>query len=705
MIGKALLKKNHKFLKRSSKSDLFIVTFILLLGLIPLNWFIPGHLITGSDLDFPTNPKARFVERLFVLNPIVRGGANESHNFTTLVFCGVEAFFHSFTSNIILVEKLTFVFWFTLMGFSIFTATRLLFGKEKKVLQISAVVLWLFSFYQFYAWEIVRLGEIPALSFFPLLVALFICHIQQKISTKKLILWLIPLSFLASSIAVNPTVLLPLPFAFLIYIFVSLLTKKAKLKTTLKTLTIFAVVLTTLNMYWILPFSHKVLSEGLASEESKETIYESDGLFVWTTKNNSLLNVVRNYGNIFLFDSHEDEPYMPFFESYKKSKLLEILSFVTPVIAFLGLAVTRSHVALFFGILAVFSLSFSQGMHDPFGPVYIWLREHIPIFWTIRAPWQKFSLMTTLSYTFLGALFLEKIGRKKLAAIILIGLIYYGWPIVKGGMFPKPSERQRLLPMHSEIPDYLNETFNYLNQKPYGFKILMLPEESVNNYRWGYGGVKDITLNYSKNPILFKQYGEGSYTPHPMDKRIHNLYQYIYNGEGERASKAFREMGIKYLIQRNDFYYNFYYEDDSPEFIKEKLDIIPSLELAKTFGQWDLYQIQAPIKPLFENDNGEALNFERINQVHYKVDIPKDSTKIIFSENFDKNWILKIDSKPVDRNNHFLAYSFANGWNIDSGGEAILYYWPQKLFYLGLFITGFSILGLGIIVVKLKNAA
>ena len=113
------------------KADILIPAFIILAGLIPINWFISGHLITGGDLDFPINPTERFVERLFVWNPVIRGGTQEAHNFTTLFFTGVEAFFSLFTTDIILVEKLTFIFWFTTMGFSIYYSARLLFGKEK----------------------------------------------------------------------------------------------------------------------------------------------------------------------------------------------------------------------------------------------------------------------------------------------------------------------------------------------------------------------------------------------------------------------------------------------------------------------------------------------------------------------------------------------------------------------------------------------
>ncbi|MFH1896257.1 MAG: hypothetical protein ABH814_02145, partial [bacterium] len=445
--------KKHRF-------EIICLGLIILLGLTPLLWFIPGHLITGGDLDFPIFPRTRFVERLFVWNPIIRGGTQEAHNFTTLFFTGVEAFFSYFSKNIITVEKLTFIFWFTLMGLAILFTIDTLFGKKRPVLKISATIFWLFNFYQIYAWEIFRLDEIAALVALPPIIALYIKGVGKELTFRKILPWLIPLSFIASSIATNPTVALPLPFAFAIYLGLALIFKKTTLKFALKFSGLFAGVILLLNSYWILPFTQKVVSEGLADSSAKEEIYQADSLLKWTTKNNSFLNIMRSYGDVFLYDGFGGDPYLPFFEPYKHSRILEALSFLVPVMAFLGLALSRSSAALYFGILALFALWFSKGPHEPFGNIYLILREKIPIFWTIRAPWQKFSIMTTLSYSILAGLFLEKLyhqlkSKRKLwlsALVVTLPLalnIYYLKGFIKGGMFPRPSERKVMPPYHS----------------------------------------------------------------------------------------------------------------------------------------------------------------------------------------------------------------------------------------------------------------
>lgn len=701
------------------KTETLIIIAIFFFGLIPLLWFIPNHLITGGDLDFPIFPKTRFIERLFVWNPIIRGGTNEAHNFTTLFFTGVEAFFSFFSPNPIVVEKLSFIFWYTLMGFSMLFTTNLLFGKKRFLVKIFAIVFWLFNFYQVYAWEIFRLDEIAALVALPPILALYIQGLQEKIPLKKVILWLIPFSVVASSIATNPTVALPLPSAFIIFFAIALTFKKTNFWKGLKFSSLFAAIIILLNFYWILPFAQKVKSEQLANSDAKDTIYKADTMLEWTTANNNLLNVTRSYGDVFLHSGYKDDPYLPFFEEYKKSRHLEALSFMLPIFAFLGLALVETPLVLFFGILAIFAILFSQGMHAPFGPFYMFLRSHLPIFWTIRAPWQKFSILTTFSLTILASLFLEKMSgkilqlkgnkffsslpsrsayRNKILFLIvvtpLILQVYYMKGFIKGGMFPRPGEQKYLPPYHQKIPDYLFQTFDWLNSQKEDFKILMLPEDITNVYDWGYGAPKDITFNYSKHPILFSQYGQGSYTPHAIDTKINQIYKAIYEERAEKTLQLAKELGVKYIIQRNDFVFDFYGDTDSPQFIKEKLQKIGGLELTKSFGKWDIYQIESNIAPLFHIGNNIPLEYKRINPTKYILNLPKSDSgyELIFTHNFDKSWQARLEGEALQ---HKTSVDYANGWQIPKeGGKIVIEYTQQKFFYFGLIVTVGSLAGL-----------
>jgi hypothetical protein len=61
--------------------------------------------------------------------------------------------------------------------------------------------------------------------------------------------------------------------------------------------------------------------------------------------------------------------------------------------------------------------------------------------------------------------------------------------------------------------------------------------------------------------------------------------------------------------------------------------------------------------------------------------------------------IFYLFKKPLSEKNHFLVNGYANAWYIDpkkiskQNFTITLYFWPQSLFYLGLFISGTTFLG------------
>jgi len=135
------------------------------------------------------------------------------------------------------------------------------------------------------------------------------------------------------------------------------------------------------------------------------------------------------------------------------------------------------------------------------------------------------------------------------------------------------------------------------------------------------------------------------------------------------------------------------------------------------------------------------LTFRRINPTKYEIKIENatDSFFLIFSETYHPKWKAYIETnneqnkekwkiianypklhvkeakhdwykftpqdikylfkKPLPEKYHFLVNGYANAWYIDpkeigsSNFTITLYFWPQSLFYLGLFISGLTFLG------------
>src|SRR3989344_5450893 len=101
------------------KYKITILLYIALLGFIPLLWFRDGYIITGTDINFSPFPLERLYERFFSWNWLLFAGAERSTNIASLPYAGTPGIISLFVKNIMLIEKITYVFWFMLSGFSI----------------------------------------------------------------------------------------------------------------------------------------------------------------------------------------------------------------------------------------------------------------------------------------------------------------------------------------------------------------------------------------------------------------------------------------------------------------------------------------------------------------------------------------------------------------------------------------------------------
>ncbi|MFH1896343.1 MAG: hypothetical protein ABH814_02640, partial [bacterium] len=784
-----------------------------------------------------------------------------------------------FFKNPIAAEKISFVILFTAAGLSMWYSAGLIFGKGKKILPLAAAIYWLFNFYTLSLWQIFRQDGTFLMIFLPLFLGFYIAGIEKRISNQKLILGVTLLSILGGSAAANPPAILPIIPIFALYSLITLIRKRGSLKRLVKFNLKFLVLLVLINSYWIIPFVYQNLNSGVLWGSAKE-MFQLDYWLGWTSAHTSIGNVLKLQGDPALFDGYgfkAFDRYLPFFEKYQQSPNLNILGWLFAALSFLGLLAGRSFLHIFLGLITLFSLILSAGTHPPFDKIYPFLQEKIPLSWAIRSPWPKFALVTTLGYTLLTASFLDKLyqkakiklplGVKSAALAVLIFPIinlFYMQSFIKGEMFPKKEDRTVLAPMHIQIPPYIGEAYTYLNSKEEDFKILLLPQDRTDNYTWGFGSATNLSQNFSKKPLLFEQYGEGSYTPHPIDEQIQALYKAIYQGNLEGVTTLAGNLGVRYFIQRNDFNYGLYGDYDSPEYIKEKLSKIAGLTLDKTFGKWDVYRYNEKITPLIytaetlpkitnETPESNQLEIEALNQNYlnthgnylenviytvnpeetiklkyklsfsYKTDpsknpqfyiwqtnkageqIAKDETwfgkaamfegyfktvsqegsitlvmpanitpsdswqkidtvvtprsdtqgigimaqnielkdvviesisepttpdysqktatfkktafkkinptkyqikgrlekgVLVFNQNFDIGWQLKVDGQAVDKQKHFVANGFANGWYIEGGSQAVLEFFPQKLFYFAIAISIATLLAISAGVLK-----
>jgi hypothetical protein len=104
------------------------------------------------------------------------------------------------------------------------------------------------------------------------------------------------------------------------------------------------------------------------------------------------------------------------------------------------------------------------------------------------------------------------------------------------------------------------------------------------------------------------------------------------------------------------------------------------------------------------NQSGAVLRFEYHSPFLYFVKINlRNPSILVLAESFNKNWKLYYGnqswmsvfvSRSIPEDLHFKVNGYANGWYVvppkDFNGSLTIYFLPQSVFYVGIFISLFS---------------
>lgn len=600
------------------KYSFVIVLYILLLGLIPLLWFKNDQLITGTDVNFPPFPKDRMEERFYTWHPYLFAGAERSTNIGSLTYTGTPGVISYVVDDVVLVEKITYVLWFTLTGFSISYLLGTLFSHrkedEKFILKLFGITLYMVNFYNVFLW--VRLQvTVTSLVFVPILFAL----LHKSLNNKKLrpvdLLLLSVATVLGGPLTNQPPIMYVIILSMFIYIFLylfkDLVSNRKVLFSKVKKLLVIACVVIGTGIYWMLPLGNYVFGSGLIDDKSTAVdAYNIESLLEWTSKTSSNLNIFRMYGDVVWFDSWGEQYYFPEFVEMLNNSFFDVLGMLIVLTIFLALHVNRNEkkneslVIISFGIITLVSLFFSKGLHPPFEAVFEWSFKNLPGFWIHRAPWQKFGFITTLGYAILGslgALYVSMIIHKKyhlskyvtVAALISLYLLFNNL-FVLGKMFPSKDSAEGYhghynFGFHHTFPDYLYKSRDYIQSLPEeNYNIMVLPDQHTTAFEWGYGSATYISWIFLQRSVIATQYGEGYALDGYMSDVYRNIVNALYAGNTESLSSVLDFYNIRFILQRNDFASDFFNDYDNPEFIKQKMEAFDEVDI-NSIGLWDFY--------------------------------------------------------------------------------------------------------------------
>ena len=593
------------------RDDKFIILGIFLLSLAPLLWFRTGYIITGTDLDYPIFPSERLYERSFAWYEKILTGTDRSNNFASLPYFIPIYILSQLGLDIYNIQKVTYVFWFFLSGLGIYFLTRVIWDKNEKWQKVAcffAAVIFMFNLYQVFVWTRLQLN-LSALFLFPVFLGLLIGTIEKNFNIYKSLLVLTIVSIISGTIGIQPPIIYAMFMAiFLYFIYVALPYVIAlnfkKVSWIIRVFATFTLVFLLSSSFWVFALLSFIFQSGYADAAHGTEVYSVLPLLSWVSSNTSLLNVIRLFGDAPWFDSWGKQYYFPEFQYYLNNPLLIIASFVLPALVIYGFIAgsKKNKIISFFSLLMLAGIWFSKGTHNPLGKVFLWMVENVPMFWIHRAPWQKFTLITTTGIAILGGTALGIIYErlKKGATVFVITstlfFLLYNYVFTFGLMFPSQEGDDGFhkfynLGFHHRFPDYLFETRNFINKQKDIFNIFMLPEDRTNVYNWGYAGAVDISNLLLNKTTLASQYGEGFSPPLSIENIYKSLVNALYNQTELPIEKVLGLYNIKYLLLRNDFVFNFFGDTDAPEFIAHVLNERIDLNHEYTFGEWVLYKI------------------------------------------------------------------------------------------------------------------
>jgi hypothetical protein len=264
-------------------------------------------------------------------------------------------------------------------------------------------------------------------------------------------------------------------------------------------------------------------------------------------------------------------------------------------------------------------------------------------------------------------------------------------------------------------------------------------------FTWGYVGYPPALLLQNRVSFLHKG---GEF----LSKANKILYEKLKDDNIDALSpKDFKSYRVKYVWLHHDINYEVFNYEKNYTQVKKELDM--KFEKVITNDRFTIYETYREDLPVIEFDNSI---FKEVNPTHFRLSLNKISrpSDLTFFNAFHKNWLLFLKrnddwernvcesiinyqtikvteckqeerfftgdeliyllKKSIFDDTHHLVNEYANGWTIDpkyikqnfskeyykenpDGSidiELVLYFKPQSYFYLGLLVSGTTLIGM-----------
>jgi hypothetical protein len=606
--------KKHTFLL--THCGLFVLLFFL---------FYNKQTIIDTNLDLIINPKSEFTVFATGWYSNLYLGISNAPVFSYIFPFGFLYWFLSLFFSIHIVQALIFSF----VLFSAFFSFTIFIQEELTNRSFYTYIGSLFYIFNLYT--LITFGTSSFLfpyAFLPL--QLF--FLRKILTSRPYLQYVVGFAFATLMMSgVNPPLvainIIVICF-YLLHLLLSLHLWK-KYKEVLVSLLSAFVVTVLLNFYWILGVVvyyttlstvgfAAVLSEPLSMQNASSTF----------------LNIFRSLGVWSFSQGWADAPYYNYAPTYLFSPFFQFSLYCIPLFVLIGIAIHKEKVkeySIIF-LLMLFAIAMAVGSNQGFfGAFYLWAYDNIPLFSMFRSSYKFVSVYAfTLSF-FLPLLLLAISERKRtyISLLLVIVILVNAFPFFTGRVFEKNKQ-------FGEVPAYYYQTAAFFQKDKEAYRILLLPEQYFAVYNWGFtaGNVETIW----NKPLVVRQAGSAL---DPSNKLTLSLYSALSSRDYKKAGLLFKQLNIKYIVQRNDYNWKFYKDiSHSPQIEQKTLQ--PYKKVA-TIGELDIYKV--PDKDVVPVVFAKNVTFQKVDPTTYRLDIKHlmKPEMLTFLESYNKDWKLYIE--------------------------------------------------------------
>lgn len=584
-------------------SKFFEILFIFLISLTPFFWLRNGQVMLGHDSGFRLDPFTYWLNLFYSWNPIANFGADWSLFKGFLVTQFPEAFFSVLTGSLAIGEKLTFVFWFFIIGISFYIFINSFFSEKKYwIMRILGSTFYMYNFFILQGWFIAERAKFSTFAALPLGFLVIYKTLTKQYSLIKGAAFFSLFFFVfngggAPTFLGAPILLYGVSILSLTYL--NILNHGVKeIWYSVRLVAFFLIGSVLLNAYWILPQFSLFLNSYVPSLAS---VGGMEGILGWEatiSKNASFLNLFRLQG----MPDWYDNTLHPYASEFLHNPFLVIFSFIFITVILLGLLLRhkfpkeqrRDSVFFIFLLIFLVGLIFTAGSHPPFGEIYALFIKYIPGFTIFRSSFYKFGAILWFPMIFLFAYSLNmlliryiknKIYYRMIGVLTIFFILLYHYPFFSVNFFlwNKPFTTK------VQLPAYVTEMSSYINSKTNEYeKILMLPSiDDFDAYEWGYFSLDSLpTLLVNRHFIREPSSSVGI---------SGQIYKAIVDNDNSTFLYLAGTFGITKILWQDDLLsQNKIITSQEFEPTKKKLLHMQGVSVGKSIGKWTLYDIKSP---------------------------------------------------------------------------------------------------------------